>query len=88
MRVAAGPGIAAILALCLVSGAAADPAGEREDLGERRVPQDVPAKIVLVTSETYDGKEVGDGSPEGGAPGGDAHCQRLAAAPRPLRSPS
>jgi hypothetical protein len=56
------------------------PAGEREDLVERRVPEDVSAKIVFVTSKTFDGKEVGDGSPQGGALGGDAHCQRLAEA--------
>jgi hypothetical protein len=80
MRAAVGPGIAAILALCLVSGAAADSADEREDLVERRIPEDVPAKIVFVTSETYDGKEVGDGSPEGGAAGGDSHRQKTTAA--------
>jgi hypothetical protein len=60
--------------------APATPAVEREDLVERRVPEDAAAKVVFLTSETYDGKEVGDGSPEGGAAGGDAHCQRLAEA--------
>ncbi len=67
-----------------------EPAAETEDAedastgeaagGARRLPEGAPGKIVFLSGEAFDGKEVGDGSPDGGTAGGDAHCQRLAEA--------